>query len=63
MKKFIYNAATPCHFSSSGHDYSFYPGESYELADNIDFVRTLVAQGKMTEVDMPVSEPQKPPKK
>lgn len=62
MKKFIYNAPVPCHFTHNSKDYSFYPGESYELADNIDFVKTLVAQGKMKEVTAPVSGTQKPPK-
>lgn len=63
MKKFKYNAPTPCHFTSKGNDYSFYPGETYELPGDLDFVKTLTAQGKMTEVAAPIVETEKPPKK
>lgn len=46
--KVVYLAFTPCSFTHEGTEYFLYNNETYELPD-IDFVRSLIGQGRMVE--------------
>ena len=52
MKKYKYNSETPCHTSliinNVLEDISFYKNGLYDLPVNNPFVKSLVAQGKLS---------------